>query len=376
MNVDRRSLDRSSLVGQQVLQSIDDYTRAYRQAVDASDTGSVDEITRRWAEVRATIADVLPDGSEYKTIYGNEDVYPTWRYARIVQDSTAVVALGEPGRDKSFCSGVLISDDLVLTAGHCFSGPPKREPAQVEVWLGYAEQADGNVIKPWMRRKVLEVPFAPAVSKWPDLLEGRFDMNLLDYAIVRIKPPADGPAIPSNVAPQCLKREPPHRNDALYVVGYPKGLPIAVHDNARVELPYRVAKGREFDLLRLQVETDFRDQPEREAVLSEFDRSYVLAPGALLQYYYFHDVRDGGQARMGISADTSRGNSGGPVFDHNNRQCVVGILNRGMPDTPARLQPNWMRHERVLPIRAILDDLAKVPSTAVLLTDGKLDIEQ
>jgi V8-like Glu-specific endopeptidase len=78
---------------------------------------------------------------------------------------------------------------------------------------------------------------------------------------------------------------------------------------------------------------------------------------------------------MGIVADTFQGDSGGPVFDHDRDQCVVGILNRGMPDTGTRLGANWKQNERVLPVRAILDDLKKDDLTRALLTSGDLVIK-
>jgi V8-like Glu-specific endopeptidase len=77
---------------------------------------------------------------------------------------------------------------------------------------------------------------------------------------------------------------------------------------------------------------------------------------------------------MGIVADTFHGDSGGPVFDHDHDQCVVGILTSGMPDTGIRLTANLKQHERVLPVTAILDDLNQDPSTAKLINDKEVDV--
>ena len=66
------------------------------------------------------------------------------------------------------------------------------------------------------------------------------------------------------------------------------------------------------------------------------------------------------------------GDLGGPVFDHDRDQCIVGILNRGMPDTGNRLAASWKQNERVLPVQAILEDLKRDPSTAALLTNREL----
>ena len=332
--------------------------------------------------MRGTVVATLPDGTEYKALYGAPDYYAPWRYDRIFSDAAAVVAIGEPGRNTARCSGVLIAEDLVLTAGHCFAGPPPKEPGELEVWFGYAERPDGSRAAP-IRRRILSEPLAPALDKWPDLMQHRFGSSLYDYAVVRFAAPAGEPLLPGveivpgrkvEPKPQCLRYTPPQRADALYVVGYPRGNPLTVHDNGRVELPYRVSNGEEFNLLRLDVDADFRGKPDHEAVLREFDESYVLDDAGILDWWYFFDIRDGGQPRMGIVADTFRGNSGGPVYDHERGQCVVGILNRGMGDTGARLEADWKVHERVLPIRAVLEDLKANPETAAMLEDGTLRI--
>jgi hypothetical protein len=111
--------------------------------------------------------------------------------------------------------------------------------------------------------------------------------------------------------------------------------------------------------------------------MRSFDESYVLSQvlsqgGPVGSFRFLNDIRDSGQPRMGIIADLFRGNSGGPVFDHERDQCVVGILNRGMPDTGKRLGASWKQHERVLPISAILENLGAHPETKPLITNGEL----
>jgi hypothetical protein len=177
-------------------------------------------------------------------------------------------------------------------------------------------------------------------------------------------PPAPEP-LPNRAEPQCLRGIPLARGDAIYVVGYPRGERATVHDNARVYLPFRLLDGEPFYQLRLDVEADFLQRPERLEVMQQFDASYEVhqSPSGI-KWRFFYNVTDGGQPRMGIVADTFRGNSGGPVYDHEREQCVVGILNRGAADTGVRRTANWKEHEHVLPVRAILDDLEKDASTA------------
>jgi hypothetical protein len=46
---------------------------------------------------------------------------------------------------------------------------------------------------------------------------------------------------------------------------------------------------------------------------------------------------------------------------------VVGILVAGSPDTGFRRTANWKEHERVLPVGAVLQDLAKDEQTRDLI---------
>lgn len=233
-----------------------------------------------------------------------------------------------------------------------------------------------------MRRKVSPAALAPLAGKWPDVYARKFSQYLYDYALLRFEAKPGEELIPEievipgrkvRPQPQCLRETPPQRADALYVIGYPGGRPATIHDNGRVELPYRV-QGQDFDTLRLDVDADFLGEADHGQIMLDFDNSYVLDAASPLKWRYLHDVREGGQPRMGIIADTFRGNSGGPVYDHEREQCVVGILNRGMGDTGQRLEADWKVHERVLPIRAIIDDLRKNPDVKPLLDDGTIRV--
>jgi hypothetical protein len=169
---------------------------------------------------------------------------------------------------------------------------------------------------------------APVAARWPDLLNKKFGADLPDFAIVRFKAPDGQPLVPNAAAVQCVRSTPLGRGEPLYVVGYPQGNPVTVHDSARVYLPFRELDGDRFLQLRIDVEAQTVDG---------------------ITWRFFRSVVDNFQPRMGIVADTFRGNSGGPVFDHEREQCVAGILISGSPDTGVRRTPNWREHERVEP---------------------------
>jgi hypothetical protein len=384
MSVESRTLDSDTPLGNATLKDIDSFVAAYRSALDASRTADAKAIATQWRTLRGQIVAALPDGddAEYKTLYGAADNYAPWRYDRIFTDAASVVALGEPGANTPLCSGVLVAADLVLTAGHCFGGARVRPPETLEVWFGFAERPDGSSPSP-VRRPVAEA-IAPAQDKWPDVFAGKFSQHLYDYALIRFKSRPGEDVVPEvtivpgkvvRPTPQCLRVTPPQRADPLYVIGYPRGRPATIHDNGRVELPYRV-QGTDFDTLRLDVDADFVGEPDHDQILSDFDNSYVLDSSGVLKWRYLFDVRDNGQPRMGVIADTFRGNSGGPVYDHERDQCVVGILNRGMGDTGQRREADWKVHERVLPMHAIIKDLEQNSVVAPLLADGTIKVIQ
>lgn len=136
------------------------------------------------------------------------------------------------------CSGTLIADDLVLTAGHCFKrekiGPARKDPAEVckarRFVFGYYN--DG--------------PSAPHrltsedVFRCAELLVHRDDVNeansedaragvVLDFSLVRL----DRSAAP-RFKPVRLRPRPPVMGEALTVLGFPSGMPMKAAANGTI----------------------------------------------------------------------------------------------------------------------------------------------
>jgi V8-like Glu-specific endopeptidase len=341
--------------------TLDQILSEYAKALQQNRASDARAVAQRWSELRRVVAPVMP--IEHKAIYGDLDNYSPWRYEVIYQQSAAVVAIARPGDTTSFCSGVLITEEMVLSAAHCFA--PERLPQQTEVWFRYVD-GPGNPPPARFRRAVEGFAIASTPDAQKRLLEHRFGPDVLDYVIVRLAA-APQPA-PIGVAAQCLRRSAPHKGDALYVVGYPLGQPAQVHDSARVYLPYRVLDGNEYLKLRLNVQADALLFPEHDDLMREFDASYrnvIEADG--FKWRALHDIRAQGQPQMGIVADTFQGNSGGPVYERDRGQCVVGLLVQGATDTGRRREPNWKEHEHVLPMTSILDDLERSPAGQALV---------
>jgi hypothetical protein len=353
-----------SLVDARAHETIQALVSAYATAIQRGRADDALAVATRWAELRPYLAQLFP--SETKAIYGELDNYPPWRYEHIYRQSAAVVALADPGASSSTCSGVLIASNLVLTAAHCFS--PTRLPQDQEVWFRYVD-GPGNP-PPSRQGRAIEafiVPGSPEAQQ--RLLERRFGPAFLDYVVVRLKKSPDDLPLPVAAEPQCVRRAPLHKGDSVYVVGYPLGQPVQVHDSARVYLPHRVLDGEEFMRLRLNVDADLLHVPERDVLMKEFDSSYQWMYANGLTWRALFNVRDQGQPRMGIVADTFQGNSGGPVYERSRGQCVAGLLLAGASDIGVRRQPNWKEHERVLPMSSILDDLA-------LSVEGQIVLQQ
>ncbi|WP_413613472.1 trypsin-like serine peptidase [Bdellovibrio sp. HCB-110] len=113
------------------------------------------------------------------------------------------------------CSGSLVGDDLIATAGHCVSNSDCSKYAFV---FGF-KMADAKTAP--------ESVSASEVYNCKEIVAREYT-SAQDYALVRLDRPVRGHR------PLTLQQTPVQPGDAIYVVGHPSGLPTKYADGAGV----------------------------------------------------------------------------------------------------------------------------------------------
>ncbi len=120
----------------------------------------------------------------------------------------------------AYCSGVLVGEDTVLTAGHCFKPDPRGGPCEkVKMVFGYAVTSAGQMPSSFPEENVYSCK---------EVVEQKVDNKGADYALVKLDRPVSGRY------PLAINRGNIGRTTELAVIGYPSGLPVKVATNGSV----------------------------------------------------------------------------------------------------------------------------------------------
>jgi len=120
----------------------------------------------------------------------------------------------------AFCSGVLVGDDTVLTAGHCFRPDPRGGPCErVKMVFGYAVTSAGQMPASFP---------AGNVYSCSQVIANQVDNAGADYALVKLDRKVTGRH------PLAINRGNIGRTSELGVIGYPSGLPVKIATNGSV----------------------------------------------------------------------------------------------------------------------------------------------
>ncbi len=256
--------------------------------------------------------------------------YPPDAYKAIYERSQFAVAIVKKSTGEPFCSAILLGADLILTAKHCLAD---HTISDLELWSSYMSTLDGSVTAP-TRTGLSQVEIA---SENP----------VLDYALLRLAAPVSV----SGGFP-CLSTERVKLKDLVYVLGYPQQRPLTVHDFGEVLYPYQASETELEDIV-LSEQLRYKNA---ESAVSSIKASYQKIADGSTAFYLNMSNTWNGKPTIGIVADTFHGDSGSAVFSRDNHR-IVGLFVQGQPDYAEPWTPTWERHEAVLPITRVVEDL-------------------
>jgi hypothetical protein len=294
-------------------------------------------------------------------------------YSDIYAQSFRAVALFESG--ERFCSGYMLSEEWLLTAGHCL----KRGPVEaMEVRITPGPGAAGIT--------------ADIDGKWPLSGTGRFDSDPIDYVFLHVAPSAalaESWADISQRAPLCLTVNAPGYEKPVIVIAHRPGEDSAkVYDHAYVWFPFRTSQ-EEFDEIsamtgvKLQrlAEAWFKSPVKQVEFfnlnMASFENAYELS-GTVREY---RAERAGMSKRpyFGMDTDTFKGNSGAPVFSRTKQSagatekpvCVVGVFSGGALEGAHISESTWKQHEFAIPLTEVVAHVRSLDIGAENATDAQ-----
>ncbi len=213
--------------------------------------------------VSALVSVAPAQRTNYKSIYGNDDrkdyfeasvpmrklsdsVASFWKSKNVTitgdKAALSTVNFGDavglcPGQKfaeqpiGAFCSGTLVGDDLVMTAGHCITDQGKCTDAKIV--FGYnVDHLNGaaNTTLPAANVYSCKSIVARALDTKPTPADLAANGGPgADYAIIKLDRKVTGrQSLPVN------RKSRPAKGDKLFVIGHPVGLPLKVAGNAVV----------------------------------------------------------------------------------------------------------------------------------------------
>ena len=283
---------------------------------------------------------------EEKAAYTAERVvFPPRMYKNIFKATRSAVGIANGEGTEPFASGTIIGENLVLTCAHQVVRPSRdgvQNPPlnKLRILISYELPADRDY--PGYTVNVKDVLFAGVAESEAG--------PPLDFALLEIDAPP-GTKLP---APMPITTEAIEAEQAFFVIGHPNKMPMRVSDGARVLYPNSITPEK-FLELEAHITGSVDETRARNDLLASFRQAYrpVEVQGKATEEYRF---RLGGMSAIGAICNTSHGNSGGPAVLRDEAR-MFGILISGMPDAPSPYQAGWGRHETLLPIRPVIEQI-------------------
>jgi hypothetical protein len=328
-----------------------------------------------WDARRAAVQalDRLGRQSELKAVYGIKSEFLPETYQSIYLQSARAMGIYDEG-GMFVCSAFAVTAEWIMTAGHCFIDRP-WENAKVAYSVGGSASQKLSV-----------------VDAWPNPPRGSMPDDKIDFAFVRVDPPAELRQKFADLEQRsraemgkmlCLRKTPGRFEEPVVVIAQSSSNRL-VYDHAYIWYPYALV---ESEFGRVEAMTGIRVHRFAEAAFAGpaeqkrfFDQSMAsfrdaygqpVTEGTTRRRYYNWQPAEARSKRpmFGFDTDTVSGNSGGAVFGRRDA-CLVGVFNGGQPDGLTITEASWRAHEFATPIVTVMKELESADAAlAVPLSD-------